>query len=414
MPGSKSSIKNTGIVVRNRLRWFHLCIQPVQHVFFTCELIFSSNATEAINLAAEKLGRESFGDTETVILNTLMEHSSNELPWRMHPGFSLIRLGVDDEGVVNMKELEAVLSAYNQEYKHGKKRIRLVAVSGASNVLGIFNKLDEISSIVHRYGARLLVDAAQMLAHRKVDMQALGIDYLAFAAHKAYAPFGTGALVVRKSMPGFSPAETELIRSSGEENTVGIAALGKALVLLQRIGMDMIREEEQSLTRYALLGLSKVPGLTIFGIKDPDSARFTQKGGVILINLKGHMATALAKGLAMQGGIGTRSGCHCAHLIIKHLLHVPPALERFQRVFITVLPQIPLPGLLRISLGIENTKEDIDTLIRVLGKISGKPAPTSADSPGGSNVNEASPVSKATVKKQMKEFVDAAAVRVYS
>ncbi|MEI8049699.1 MAG: aminotransferase class V-fold PLP-dependent enzyme, partial [Bacteroidota bacterium] len=242
----------------------------------------------------------------------------------------------------------------------------------------------------------------------------LGIDYLAFAAHKTYAPFGTGALIVRKSMPGFSPAETELIRASGEENAVGIAALGKSLVLLQRIGMDLIREEEQSLTRYTLLSLSKVPGLTIFGIKDPDSARFTQKGGVILINLKGHIATALAKELAMQGGIGTRSGCHCAHLIIKHLLHVPPALERFQRVFITVLPQIPLPGLLRISLGIENTKEDIDTLIRILGKISGKPAPTSADNQTGSPEKGKSLVSKANVKLQMKNFVEAAAVRVYS
>ena len=378
------------------------------------ELIFTSNATEAINLAADKMGRKSFGDTETMILNTLMEHSSNELPWRMHPGFSLIRLGVNDEGIIDLQELETLLKEYNEEGIHGKKRIRLVAVSGASNVLGIFNNLDGISSIVHRYGARLLVDAAQMLAHRQVDMQALGIDYLAFAAHKAYAPFGTGALVVRKSIPGFIPAETELIRASGEENAAGIAALGKVLILLERIGMDVIREEEQSLTRYALHGLAKVPGLTIFGIKDPDSARFTQKGGVILINLKGFIATKLATELAIQGGIGTRAGCHCAHLIIKHLLHVPPALERFQRVFITVLPQIPLPGLLRISLGIENTREDIDTLIRILGKISGKPAPTSADSSAASKVNGASQLSKATVKKQMKDFVEAAAVRVYS
>lgn len=369
------------------------------------EMLFTSNATEAINLAAEKLGRESFGDTETVILNTIMEHSSNELPWRVHPRFSLIRLGVDDEGVIDIKELETLLKAYNEESKHGKKRIRLVAVSGASNVLGIFNKLDEISSIVHRYGARLLVDAAQMLAHRKVDVQSTGIDYLVFAAHKAYAPFGTGALVVRKNIPGFSPGEAELIRSSGEENAAGIAALGKALILLQRIGMDQVREEEQSLTRYALLSLSKVPGLKIFGIKDPDSARFIQKGGVILISLKGFMATALAKELAIQGGIGTRSGCHCAHLMIKRLLHLPPALEGFQRFLLTVFPMITLPGLLRISLGIQNTREDIDTLIRILVKISGKPAPTSADKTS---------VSKAAVKQQIQAFTESAAERVYS
>ncbi|MCX6284705.1 MAG: aminotransferase class V-fold PLP-dependent enzyme, partial [Bacteroidetes bacterium] len=142
------------------------------------DLIFTSNATEAINLAAEKLSLESFPGTDTVILTTLLEHSSNELPWRMYPGFSLIRLGVDDEGMVDLNELETLMSAYNRDGMHGKKRIRLVAVSGASNVLGIFNDLGEISRIVHRYGARLLVDAAQMVAHRKVDMQAGGYDYL--------------------------------------------------------------------------------------------------------------------------------------------------------------------------------------------------------------------------------------------
>ena len=146
-----------------------------------------------------------------------------------------------------------------------------MAVSGASNVLGVFNDLAEIGRIVHRYGARLLVDAAQLVAHRKVEMEACGIDYLAFSAHKVYAPFGTGVLVVRKGLLSFSPAELELIRSSGEENVGGIAALGKALVLLQRIGLDVIQEEEQALTGRALRGLAQIPGLKIYGIKDPDS-----------------------------------------------------------------------------------------------------------------------------------------------
>ncbi len=132
-----------------------------------------------------------------------------------------------------------------------------MAVSGASNVLGVFNDLAEISRIAHRYGARLLVDAAQLVAHRKVEMAACGIDYLAFSAHKVYAPFGTGVLLVRKGLLTFSPAEMERIRSSGEENAGGIAALGKALVLLQRIGLDVIQEEEQALTGRALRGLAQ-------------------------------------------------------------------------------------------------------------------------------------------------------------
>jgi len=378
------------------------------------DMIFTSNTTEAINLAAENLSRESFGDIETVILNTLIEHSSNELPWRIHPGFSLIRLGVDDDGVVDLNELEKLMREYNQEGMHGKKRIRLMAVSGASNVLGIFNNLEEISSIVHRFGARLLVDAAQMVAHRKVNMQACEFDYLAFSAHKVYAPFGTGVLVVRKGLPGFSARETELFRSSGEENAAGIAALGKALILLQRIGMDLIREEEQALTAYTLYGLSQIPGLKIFGIKDIVSPRFTQKGGVILFSLKGIMATRLAKELALQGGIGVRSGCHCAHLLIKHLLHFTPTLELIQRFIVIVFPWITLPGLLRISLGIENTKKDIDHLVRVLGKISGKPGLTSAVTNTDTAKQAISLISIAKVKKQMKEFYAATALRVYS
>ncbi len=228
----------------------------------------------------------------------------------MVPGFSLIRLPVDAEGFVDLNELETLLRAYNQKGQHGKKRIKLVAVSGASNVLGVFNDLAEISRIVHRYGARLLVDAAQLVAHRKVEMEECGIDYLAFSAHKVYAPFGSGVLVVRKGLLNFSPAELELIQSSGEENVGGIAALGKALVLLQRIGLDVIQEEEQALTGRALRGLAQIPGLKIYGIQDPDSPRFAQKGGVIVFGLKDIMPNRVAKELAEQGGIGVRYGCH--------------------------------------------------------------------------------------------------------
>jgi len=114
------------------------------------DVIFTSNTTEAINLAAESLHNESEPGIESVVLNTLLEHNSNELPWRMIPGFSLIRLPVDAEGFVNLNELETLLCEYNQKSQNGKKRIKLVAMSGASNVLGVFENLAEISRIVHR------------------------------------------------------------------------------------------------------------------------------------------------------------------------------------------------------------------------------------------------------------------------
>jgi selenocysteine lyase/cysteine desulfurase len=361
-------------------------------------IIFTSNTTEAINLVAESLNHESEKGTQTVVLNTLLEHSSNELPWRMYPSFSQIRLTVDKEGFIDLKELDDVMCAYNKDGRFGTKRIKIVAMSGASNVLGTFNDLEEISRVVHKYGAHLLVDAAQMVAHREVDMDGCGIDYLAFSAHKVYAPFGTGVLIVRKGLLHFSPSELELINSSGEENPGGIAALGKALVLLKRIGLDLIRPEEQALTARALRGLAQIPGVTIYGVKEPDSPRFTNKGGVIIFALKGIMPNILARQLAEQGGIGVRYGCHCAHLLIKHLLKVSPRLQRFQGIMLTVFPKIRLPGLTRISLGLENTEDEIDTFLQVLSRIA---------------KNRRNSM-KAEIKKQIKGFIDVIERKVFT
>jgi selenocysteine lyase/cysteine desulfurase len=377
------------------------------------DVIFTSNTTEAINLSAESLSRESDEDNEPVILNTFLEHSSNDLPWRMVPSHLMIRLAVNTEGFLNLDELNMLLSEYNQIKKHGKRRIKLVAVSGASNVLGTCNNIPEISRIVHRYGAQLLVDAAQLVAHRQVGMEIYGIDYLAFSAHKVYAPFGSGVLIVRKRLLNFNSAEIESIRSSGEENVAGIAALGKSLLLLQRIGMDLIREEEQALTRRTLIGLAQLSGLEIFGIKDPESTMFKDKIGVIVFRLKNMMPSRVAKELAIRGGIGVRYGCHCAHLIIKRLLNVPPSLERFQRLIQTMFPKLKFPGLVRVSIGIENSEEDINALIRILDKISTKPR-SIAKKQSISSYNDKPGLSGKDVQKQLDKLIIVAAQKVYA
>ncbi len=360
----------------------------------TYDVIFTSNTTEAINLAAKSLSRENEQGIEPVILNSLLEHSSNDLPWRMVPGCSLIRLSINKEGFLDLNEMESLLKTNNQEEQFGNHRIRMVAISGASNVLGICNNIGEISKIVHRYGARLLVDAAQLVAHRKVDMDDCGIDFLAFSGHKVYAPFGCGVLVCRKGLLNFSSTELEEICLSGQENAGGIAALGKALLLLQRIGMDVIREDEQALTRQALVGLAKIPGLRIYGVTNPDSPGFANKIGVIVFRLENMMADQVAKRLAGQHGIGVRYGCHCAHILIKHLLGVSPKLERFQRFMLTLIPKMRLPGLTRISMGLENTEQDVSVLINAISNL---------NKSNGSNV-----------KKQMNDFVANAALSVYS
>ena len=178
---------------------------------------------------------------------------------------------------------------------------------------------------------------------------------------------------------------------------MGIAALGKALLLLQRIGLDVIREEEQALTARALAGMAQVPGLKLYGVKDPDSPRFAQKGGVIAFDLGNMLPSRVAKELAERGGIGVRYGCHCAHLLIKHMLHVPPLLQQFQGVMLTLIPRLSLPGVVRVSLGIENTAEDVDMLIRVLNSISHQPR---------AGV-------KGAVEQQIDDFATAAVKRVY-
>jgi len=377
------------------------------------DVIFTSNTTEAINLVAESLGRASDDGTEPVVLNTLLEHSSNDLPWRMVPNGSLIRLSVDAEGFVDLNELETLLIAYNTEKQYGQKRIRLVAVSGASNVLGVCNNIEQISRIVHRFDAHLLVDAAQLVAHRKVDMEGCGIDYLAFSAHKVYAPFGCGVLVVRKSLLNFNPEEIKLIQSSGEENAGGIAALGKALVLLQRIGMDLIHDQEQALTARALYGLAQIHGLEIYGIKDSESPGFAHKIGVIPFNLKNRMPNRVAKELALQRGIGVRYGCHCAHIIIKQLLRVGPFIERIQHLIQILFPKFRFPGLVRVSIGIENSAEDVDALIDALVKITGKPG-TYAGRHSATVLNGRAILTRKDVKQQVNDFIRAAALSIYS
>jgi selenocysteine lyase/cysteine desulfurase len=367
---------------------------------------FTSNTTEAINMVSKSLHAQHDKDIEPVVLNTLLEHSSNDLPWRLIPGHTLMRLSVDDEGFINLKELESLLIAYNQTNAHGKKRIRLVAASGASNVLGSCNDLAEISRIVHLYGAQLLVDGAQLVAHRPVKMAEWGIDYLAFSAHKMYAPFGCGVLISKKGLLRLSSDEIDVSLAAAEENCGGIAALGKSILLLKRIGMEHLQQEEQELTARALNGMAGIPGLTVYGVQDPGSSTFSNKTSVIVFSLKKLMSDKIARELAERSGIGSRFGCHCAHIIVKHILHIPPALEKIQRLILIVFPKLSLPGVTRISFGIENTKEEVDIMLRVLASIADK-----SEVQAG---NGSSPISPELVKKQIMEFGLQRALQVYN
>lgn len=362
------------------------------------DIIFTSNTTEAINLARESFEIENSRDPDQIVLSTLLEHSSNDLPWRMKKTEPLIRISLDENGLFDLEEMEKILKEYNQEGKFGKKRIQIVTVSGASNVLGICNDLEQVSKLVHKYGAKLLVDGAQLVAHRRVNILDDKIDFLAFSAHKVYAPFGCGVLVAQKESLIFSPDEMEGIRMSGEENAGGIAALGKSLVLLDRIGMNVIAEEEKKHTFHLLNQLNTIKGLTTYGIKQSDSDESDKKIGVVVFSLKKMMSDQLAKKLAYHGGLGTRFGCHCAHVIVKHILNVGPTLEKFQRLMLSIFPKAQLPGVLRVSFGLENTEKDVDVFMQTLRQLVEKKG-NITDKQNGKEITTSQ------VKKEINEFI---------
>ncbi len=342
-------------------------------------VIFTSNTTEAVNLAAQVLvpkpPRETVPECETVVLNTYAEHNSNELPWRFAQGATLVRTPVDDEGFPDLGEMERLLREYNVDRVHGRKRIRIVAVSGASNVLGACPDLAEVARIAHRHQALVFVDAAQLAAHREIRMDADGLDGLAFSGHKMYAPFGAGGLILRKGLWPAADEAFEPARMSGDENVAGIAALGKAIDLLERVGMDVVREEELRLTRTTLRELAAVPGIRVYGIADPDSPRIARRLGVMSFELANVPHNLAAEELAESAGVGVRTGCHCAHILVKRLLRMHPAREAASNLGMRFAPRITksvLPGLVRASFGLENDEDDVRRLALALVKIGGR------------------------------------------
>jgi selenocysteine lyase/cysteine desulfurase len=375
-----------------------ICARFVNAPLAAYDLVFTSNTTEAINVVATNVGRADAGLRDSVlpvVLGSYLEHNSNELPWRGIAGGSLVRVSVDLEGAIDLAEVEATLQAYNQEHAHGRQRITLVAVSGASNVLGVFPPLAEIARLAHAYGAQILVDAAQLAAHRRIDMDAWGIDYLAFSGHKVYAPFGTGVLVARKGFLSYSTADLDAISASGEENIGGIAALTCALELVERIGFDVIHEDEQILLKRTLAGLSQLPRVRVHGTRDPASPRVGQKSGIVIFDVRRMLPSRVARELAERAGVGVRSGCHCAHLVIKRLLKIPRWAERLQYLMLRVAPAMSLPGVVRVSFGLQTTVSDVDIFLDALKQI--------CDGPD-----------KKSIRPELDAFADAKSLAVFA
>lgn len=328
------------------------------------EAIYTRNTTDAINRLSNILAYNS----GRKVLVTEMEHHSNDLPWRKN--FQVERARTDNDGRLDLNHMEDLLKRGN---------IRLAAVTGASNVTGYVNDIHAIAAMAHRYGAEVFVDAAQLAPHERIIMSTGDdtIDYLAFSAHKMYAPFGAGALIAPKHVLscscsdvvgggtvdvvtqnsviwGKEPARYE----AGTPNLMGIAAMGAAMSTLSAAGMENIAIRENRLTEYVISKLSDIDGLTLYS----KTGGSIHNIGVVTFNMAGIHHSILSQKLATEAGIDVRNGCFCAQPYVQKLLGISVS----DAAQYADMPQELRPGMVRVSFGLYNTQAEADVLVSFL------------------------------------------------
>ena len=315
------------------------------------EIIFTKGTTESINLVAATFGKIFIGRGDEIIVST-MEHHANIVPWQMlckEKGAALKVIPVNDAGELDMEAYEALFS----------ERTKLVAVAHISNALGTINPIKEMVDIAHEYGAKILIDGAQGIAHSTINVSELDCDFYVFSGHKVFAPMGIGLLYgkeeILKEMPPYQTGGEMIEQVSFEETTFndlpfkfeagtpnvgGILGMETALKYYQEAGIADAEAYEKELLDYATRQLTEFPQVKIIG-------NAKHKASVISFVVKGihhyDVGTILDK-----LGIATRTGHHCAQ----------PTMKRFE-----------IDGTIRISFSIYNTKEEIDVFTTALKRV---------------------------------------------
>ena len=315
------------------------------------EIVFTRGTTESINLVAQTWGRANVREGDEVVI-TAIEHHANIVPWQMlcrEKNASLRVAPVNDRGELIVEQLESMLN----------ERVRIVAVTHASNALGTINPVKRIAAAAHAHGAIVIVDGAQGVPHLPVDVQDLGADFYAFSGHKVYGPTGIGVLYGRESLLEAMPpwqGGGDMILSvtydkttynalpfkfeAGTPNIEGTIAFAAALDYVSALGPAAIAEHEHDLLVYATRRLQEVEGLRIIGTA-------AEKASVISFVLEKVHPHDIGT-ILDQEGVAIRTGHHCAQ----------PLMMRFN---------VPATG--RASFGLYNTRQDADRLVDGLRRV---------------------------------------------
>ncbi len=316
-------------------------------------IIFTRNTTESINLVAHAWGRKFLKEGDEILL-TALEHHATIVPWYLlakEKGVKLKSVPLTADGRLDMEAFKKLLQA----------RVKLVAVTAMSNVLGTITPIKEIVTLAHQNKSLVLVDGAQSVPHLPTDLKRDGYDFLAFSAHKLLGPTGVGVLWVRpeilETMDPFNGggeminkvtldeitwADAPFKFEAGTPNFADVAAFSAALGYLNAIGMTAVREHEKDLLAYALKKLSALPEINIYGPKDAEI-----QGGAVSFNHKVVHAHDVGT-ILDQEGVAIRVGHHCAQPLMKTL---------------------GVSSTARASFYIYNTKEDVDALVKSLARV---------------------------------------------
>jgi len=314
------------------------------------EVVFTRGTTSGLNQIAYGYGLNVLKPGDKVLL-TIMEHHSNIVPWQLvakHTGIELVYLTLNDDFEVDLDGLEEVLD----------DRVKIITVSGMSNVTGALGPVRELADAAKSVGALVVVDGAQLVPHHPTDVAELGADFLVFSGHKMLGPTGIGAMWGRpERLEELEPTEgggemisdVQLYESRWapvphkfEAGTPPIAqavGLGAAVEYLEKVGMPAIRDHEIEITRYALDRLAEVPDLTVYGPSDT-----TKRGGAVSFELADIHAHDVAT-ILDQYGVAVRAGHHCAKPLMRHL---------------------DVAATARASFYLYNNNDDVDRLIEAL------------------------------------------------